>query len=92
MVMSKGIKINIIGDIRKLPSKIKDTLNNTIKLTKNNKKITVNLAINYGAKDEIIRAVNKTKKKIDKKKLANNLYTKKYVILIFLLEQGVIKD
>ncbi len=76
MVMSKGIKINIIGDIRKLPSKIKDTLNNTIKLTKNNKKITVNLAINYGAKDEIIRAVNKTKKKIDKKKLANNLYTK----------------
>ena len=76
MVMSKGIKINIIGDIRKLPSKIKDTLNNTIKLTKNNKKITVNLAINYGAKDEIIRAVNKIKKKIDKKKLENNLYTK----------------
>ena len=76
MVMSKGIKINIIGDIRKLPSKIKDTLNYTIKLTKNNKKITVNLAINYGAKDEIIRAANKINKVIDKKKLANNLYTK----------------
>ena len=63
-VISQGIKINIIGDIKKLSSDIKKTLNETIKLTKKNQNITVNLAINYGSKNEILSAINKTKKKL----------------------------
>ncbi len=62
-VVSQGIKINIIGDIKKLSSDIKKTLKKTTFLTKNNRKITVNLAINYGSKNEIIGAFNKSKKK-----------------------------
>ena len=61
-VISQGIKINIIGDIKKLSSDIKKTLNETIELTKKNKSITVNLAINYGSKNEILNAINNTKK------------------------------
>ena len=74
-VISQGIKINIIGDIKKLSSDIKKTLNETIELTKKNKSITVNLAINYGSKNEILNAINNTKKKTTLKNFEKNLYT-----------------
>ena len=41
-----------------------------------NKTITVNLAINYGSKNEIIMALKKTKKNINIKNIEKNLYTK----------------
>ena len=75
-VILNGIKINIIGNINKLPTKIKTSLKSVIKKTKNNKKITVNLAINYGSRDEIVYASKKLKKKITIKTLSQNLYTK----------------
>ena len=50
------------------------SLKKSVSLTKKNKKITVNLAINYGAKNEIIRAIKKIKKKITIKNLEKNLY------------------
>jgi len=77
-VILNGIKINILGKINYLPSKIKNVLKNTTKLTTKNKKIIVNLAINYGSKNEILNAINKIKNntKISEKLLQNNLYTK----------------
>ena len=44
------------------------TLKKCIQLTKKNKKIKVNLAINYGSKNEIIQSLKKNKKKIYIKK------------------------
>ncbi len=76
-VINQGIKINIIGEINKLSSDLKSTLRKSVNLTKKNKKITVNLAINYGSKNEILSAVKKTKKKVNFKNFENNLYTKK---------------
>ena len=74
-VISQGIKVNILGEIEKLPVNLKNILKKSIKLTKKNRKITVNLAINYGSKNEIIMAIKKTKK-IDIKNFESNLYTK----------------
>ena len=76
-VMKNGIKINVIGKINKLPLKISSVLKDTIKKTIKNKKIIVNLAINYGSKDEIIFAAKKIKNKLNIKNLSQNLYTKK---------------
>ncbi len=75
-IINEGIKINIIGDINKLPKNIKLTLRKTIKLTEKNKKILVNLAINYGSQNEILFALQKTKGKINIKNFERNLYTK----------------
>ncbi len=75
-ILSKGIRINIIGEINKLSKDVKSTLKKTEYLTKKNKKIIVNLAINYGSKNEIIYALKKTKKKIDIKNFEKNLFTK----------------
>ena len=75
-IMSQDIKINLLGEINKLPNDIKKTLKKSINISKKNKKIIVNLAINYGSKNELINAINKTKKKLNIKNLEKNLYTK----------------
>ena len=75
-VISQGIKINILGEMSKLPQDLKRILTKTIVLTKSNKKIIVNLAINYGSKNEIINAIKKTKK-LSVKNFEKNLYTEK---------------
>ena len=75
-IMSQNIKINILGEINKLSSDVKKTLKKTINLTKKNNKILVNLAINYGSKNEILIAFKKNKKKLNIKNFEKNLYTK----------------
>ena len=75
-VISQGIKINILGDLNKLSKELKSVLKRTEKLTKKNKKITVNLAINYGSRQEIFYAFRKLKKKVNLKNFKKNLYTK----------------
>ena len=75
-VISNGIKVNIIGNLNRLPTKIKTVLKHVSKKTKKNKRIIVNLAINYGSRDEIVEACKKLKNSINIKSLSNNLYTK----------------
>jgi undecaprenyl diphosphate synthase len=86
-IISQGIKINILGDVKKLSKDIKLTLKKTIKLTKENKKIIVNLAINYGSKNEILQALKKTKK-ITIKNFEKNLYTKNMLNPDVLIRTG----
>ncbi len=76
-IINQGIKINILGDLNKLPKDIRKTLRETLIKTKKNKKIIVNLAINYGSKSEIINAFKKIKNNININNLEKNLYTKK---------------
>lgn len=53
-----GVRFGVIGDISKFPQDIQDNLKKLITDTKNNKKITVTIALNYGGRDEILRALN----------------------------------
>ena len=76
-VISQGIKINILGDLNKLSKELRSVLKKTEKLTKKNKRITVNLAINYGSRQEIIYAFRKLKKRVNLRNFTKNLYTKK---------------
>ena len=87
-VILNGIKINIIGKINRLPSEIKLSLEDVIKKTKKNKKIVVNLAINYGSRDEIVNACKKTKNKISIQSLSKNLYTKNLANPDILIRTG----
>jgi len=54
-----GIKFRHIGDIKKLPESLQKKIKNAIELTKNNTGLVANLALNYGGRDEIKRAVQK---------------------------------
>lgn len=57
----KGMRIKVIGDVSKLDRDIQDSLTKLVELTKNNKRITVIFALNYGGRDEILRAIAKSK-------------------------------
>jgi len=55
----KGVRIAIIGDISKFPPDIKKSLEDVVEQTKHNTNITAVFALNYGGRDEILRAINK---------------------------------
>jgi undecaprenyl diphosphate synthase len=55
----KGIRIRSIGDLSKFDADIQKSVLDLIGLTKNNTRITVIFALNYGGRDEIIRAINR---------------------------------
>ncbi len=74
-----GIKLKIIGDIKKFPKKIQNNINFAQKKTYKNKKLELILALNYGSKDELLYAINSIKKqktKINEISIEKNLYTK----------------
>lgn len=55
----KGVVINSIGDISKLPTICQKELNNAYENTKNNTGLILNLALNYGGRNEIVNACKK---------------------------------
>ncbi|MBI5614583.1 di-trans,poly-cis-decaprenylcistransferase [Candidatus Gottesmanbacteria bacterium] len=61
----KGVKVKVIGDISKFDPAIREGLENVVEKTKNNTTITVIFALNYGGRDEIVRAANKAIKADD---------------------------
>jgi undecaprenyl diphosphate synthase len=74
----QNIKLKIIGR-KSFSSKLNKSLKNAEKLTFKNKKLQINLALNYGSKNEIIDGIKslvKNKKKITKKNISESLYTK----------------
>ncbi len=75
-VINQGIKVNIFGNINGLSKDLRKIINKSTQLTKKNKTIIVNLAINYGAKNEIVNAAKLTKKNINLKNIEKKLYTK----------------
>ncbi len=73
----KKIKFFVIGK-KKFNKKLNNLLNYSEKLTCNNKRLQINLALNYGSKSEIISAINYIKKrklKINEKNITKNLFT-----------------
>ena len=55
----KGIKLNIVGEMGKFPEDIRKQSEHYMEISQNNKKITVSFALNYGGRDEILRAIRK---------------------------------
>ena len=57
--LKNNIKFDTIGDVSKLSKSLQDRINLTKQKTKNNTALTQILALNYGSRDEIVRAVKK---------------------------------
>ena len=85
LFQKNNICLRAIGDIHGLPEKAQDELIHTIEKTKNNTGLALNLALNYGAREELIRAVKSISKRIvnnelrieeiDENTINNHLYT-----------------
>ena len=61
----KGVKIRLIGDINWFPKDIAKRVMQIVSLTKDNNTITVSFALNYGGRDEILRAVKRLFKEVE---------------------------
>ena len=78
-IIDRGIRVNIIGKKKGLPKDIIKTIKFIEKKTISNREIILNLALNYGSKEEIINSCKnliKKKSEINQENFEKNLYTK----------------
>ncbi len=81
-----NVRLNSIGDISKLPEKSRAAIEDAKRKTRNNTGLTLNIALNYGGRDEIVKGVKEIAKdvlegklkldSIDGQVISNHLYTK----------------
>ncbi|MDR0825095.1 MAG: isoprenyl transferase [Prevotella sp.] len=79
-IHKSDVRINVIGDIQKLPQNVQSRINDAIELTKNNKGITFNIALSYGGRWDIVNAVmdiaeDYKQDKINKTDITENLFS-----------------
>ncbi len=77
-LIKRNIKIKVIGNINPFPKILKKKIRNVETVTKHNKRIQINMALNYGSRQEIISAIKNIKKKSETVNVNNinkNLYT-----------------
>jgi len=82
---TENIKVKILGDISALSEKMQKSIYNCMERTKDNTGVTFNIALNYGGRDEIVKAVQKIATQVKEEKieieniteetLSNSLYT-----------------
>ena len=82
---SENIKVKILGDITALSQGMQKSIIKCMERTKNNTGVTFNIALNYGGRDEIVKAVQNIAKQvknnqlevdeINEKTISDNLYT-----------------
>ena len=83
---TENIRVKILGDITALSTSMQKSILKCMERTKNNTGVTFNIALNYGGRDEIVKAVKNIAKEvksgnvniedINEKMISDNLYTK----------------
>lgn len=82
ILMEENCKLNFIGDLEKLPTSTKEICIRAMEDTKDNDEITLNIALNYGGRDELVHAFKAmmddgiSKEDITEEKISSYLYTK----------------
>ena len=90
-LVTQGVKINILGDISVLPKKVIQKIEYALDSTKDNDKLILNIAINYGSRQEILRAVNTAIEKgeiLTDDEFSNLLYTRNQPDVDLLIRPG----
>ena len=90
-LIKRKIKLIFIGEIKKLPTKLKKLIKISEFKTSKNLGLQVNIALNYGSKNELIKSIkiiDKKKIKINEKNIKENLYTKGIIDPDILIRTG----
>lgn len=78
-MIDKGARLKVIGDMEKFDQDIKNGIEKFVKLSENNDKITVTFALNYGGRDEMLRAIHKIQISNDKSQEITEQEFEKYL-------------
>lgn len=77
ILKKEGICVNFFGNLEQLPFSVRKILEATEKTLENNKTLFLNIAINYGSREEIIEAAKKADRLgLNEEVFSQNLYTK----------------
>jgi len=90
-LLKKNIKLKFIGEINKLPIRLRKIIKNSELKTSKNSSLQVNVALNYGSKSELINSIKNIRKKkikINEKNIDNNLFTKNIIEPDILIRTG----
>ena len=90
-LLKKNIKLNFIGEINKLPIRLRKIIKNSELKTSKNSSLQVNVALNYGSKSELINSIKNIRKKkikVNEKNIDNNLFTKNIIDPDILIRTG----
>jgi len=73
----KGVKVTSIGDLSRFDQDIGKSIDQGVEKTQHNQNLTLTLALNYGGRDELLRAINKfgSKNTITQQMITQNLDT-----------------
>jgi undecaprenyl diphosphate synthase len=89
--LDNDIKFETIGDLSKFSKSLRETIKKTKDKTKDNKNMTQILALNYGSKDELVRAINKMQEKnikITQENISKYLDTSSFPDVDLLIRTG----
>ncbi len=97
-LIKQNIKLNVVGDLTMLPKKTFTTLQIVLKKTAENSGMTLNIALNYGGRDEIVKMTRLIAKKvknniilpesIDENKINLHLYSHNLPDVDFMIRTG----
>lgn len=79
LMVREGIRLDAIGDLSKLPKRVLDAFEETKRQTQNGDRIKLVLAINYGGRDEIRRAVVKILQENEKQKIELDQVSEEFI-------------
>lgn len=78
LLAENGVRVKCLGDLAALPSRLQDLLLDVEEKLSKNTNLFLNVAINYGSRDEIVQAVKRIDKnpsEISETDIENHLYT-----------------
>ena len=90
-IIEKDIKLKFIGELNKLPTKLQKLIKLSEKKTNKKRSLQVNVALNYGSKNELINSIRKVNKKkiiINESNIDDNLFTKNIIDPDILIRTG----
>lgn len=76
---TENIKVKVLGDISALPEGMQKSIKNCMERTKENTGVTFNIALNYGGRDEILKAVKKIAQDVKEDKIKINEITEETI-------------
>ncbi len=79
LMIREGIRLDAIGDISRLPETVKKALEETKQATQEGKRINLVIALNYGARDEIRRAILKILNEHKDQKISQDMLTEEFI-------------
>lgn len=81
-LMAEDARLNILGDISKIPESTRKAVQSAVTRTKDNKSLVINIALNYGGRDELVHAFRQMLRdglgadEISEEMISSYLYTK----------------